>query len=105
MKDSKQSFQLLERYLGIRMGLDLTAMRPGEPAIMETDRRLRRESGYRRKGYAKTVVSAVVEEFTRRGGEAIYSCSPENLHSIATARSVGFAPLGRSLILSAPRAD
>jgi RimJ/RimL family protein N-acetyltransferase len=60
---------------------------------------------HRRKGYAKTVVSAVVENFARRGGEAIYNCFPKNLASIATARSVGFAPLGRSLILSAPRTD
>lgn len=57
---------------------------------------------YRRKGYAKTVVSAVVEHFTDRDGQAIYNCMPENHASIATAQSVGFVPFGRSLILSAP---
>ncbi|MGD2175507.1 MAG: GNAT family N-acetyltransferase [Candidatus Brocadiaceae bacterium] len=60
---------------------------------------------YRRRGYAKTVVSAVVEQVTRRGGEARYSCSPDNQASIATARSVGFVPYGRSLVLGAPAPD
>ena len=57
---------------------------------------------YRRRGYAKTAVSAVVSHFTTRGGEAFYTCSPENVASIATARSVGSLPFGRSLILAAP---
>jgi hypothetical protein len=61
--------------------------------------------GYRRSGYAKTCVSALVGHFTSRGGEARYGCSPDNAASIATARSVGFVPYGRSLILSAPRGD
>ena len=60
---------------------------------------------YRRRGYAKTVVSAVVEHITRTGGEACYGCSPENDASSATARSVGFIPYRTSLILSAPRPD
>ncbi|MBA7643457.1 hypothetical protein ES703_51183 [subsurface metagenome] len=60
---------------------------------------------HRRKGYAKTVLSALVGYFTDRGGQAIYNCSPENHASIATAHSAGFVPFGRSLILSAPRAD
>ena len=62
-------------------------------------------SAYRRRGYAKTVVSAVVEHITRAGGEARYGCSPENYASRATARSVGFVPYGTSLVLSAPAAD
>ena len=62
-------------------------------------------SAYRRRGYAKTVVSAVVEHITRTGGEARYGCNPENRASIATARSVGFVPYGTSLVLSAPAAD
>lgn len=59
--------------------------------------------GCRRRGYAKAAVSALVSTFTERGGEARYSCSPDNEASIATARSVGFVPYGTSLILSAPR--
>jgi len=60
---------------------------------------------FRRRGYAKTVVSAVVEHVIRNGGEAYYVCRPDNHASIATARSVGFAPYGRSLILGAPAPD
>ncbi len=58
--------------------------------------------GYRRRGYAKTVVSAVVAHVARAGGEATYGCSPDNHASIVTARSVGFVPYASSLILSAP---
>ena len=58
--------------------------------------------GYRRRGYAKTAVSAVAAHVIDRGGEARYGCSPENYASVATARSVGFVPYGRSLVLSAP---
>jgi ribosomal protein S18 acetylase RimI-like enzyme len=57
---------------------------------------------YRRRGYASTAVSAVVGHVAREGGEARYGCDPANMASIATARSVGFVPYGRSLILSAP---
>ena len=59
----------------------------------------------RRRGYAKTAVSAVVAHITERGGEARYGCSPDNHASIATARSAGFAPYGTALTLSAPRPD
>jgi hypothetical protein len=62
-------------------------------------------AGYRGGGFAKTCVSALVEHYTRRGGEARYACSPDNEASIATASSVGFAPYGRSLTLSAPRRE
>ena len=58
---------------------------------------------YRRRGYAKTAISAVVEHIVAHGGEAKYGCSPNNIASIATARSVGFVPYATSLILSAPR--
>jgi len=58
--------------------------------------------GHRRKGYAKTALAAVVDHFTARGGEALYVCSPDNEASVATARSVGFVPYGRGLILVAP---
>jgi len=57
---------------------------------------------YRRRGYARTCVSAVVAHIVDRGGEAAYHCSPENLRSQATALSVGFVPYGRSLVLAAP---
>jgi len=60
--------------------------------------------GYRRRGYAQTAVSALVEHFTRSGGEARYGCSRGNVASMATARSVGFVPYGVSLILAAPSA-
>jgi GNAT superfamily N-acetyltransferase len=61
--------------------------------------------GYRRRGYAQTAVSAIVEHMTRDGGEARYGTDPENQASIATARSVGFAPYATSLVLAAPVAD
>lgn len=58
---------------------------------------------FRRRGYARAAVSALVSTFTQRGSEARYSCGPNNEASIATARSVGFVPYATSLILSAPR--
>ena len=60
---------------------------------------------YRRRGFAKTCVSAVVEHITRTGGEARYGCSPANRASIATARACGFVPHGTQLILAAPAPD
>ena len=57
---------------------------------------------YRKRGYAKSVVSAVVEHITCAGGEARYACRPDNQASISTACSVGFVPYGKSLVLSAP---
>jgi GNAT superfamily N-acetyltransferase len=60
---------------------------------------------YRRRGYAKTVVSAVVEHVTRKGGQALYGCRPDNGASLATARSVGFVPYAKSLVLSKPARD
>ena len=58
--------------------------------------------GCRRRGYARAMVSAVVEQVTHTGGEATYDCAPDNLASVATARSVGFVPYGTSLALCAP---
>ncbi len=60
---------------------------------------------YRRRGYAKAAVSAVVAHITRAGGEARYACDPRNVASRATARSVGFVPYATSLVLSAPAPD
>ena len=60
---------------------------------------------YRRRGYAKTVLSAVVHHITRVGGEAIYGTGPDNEPSIATARSAGFIPYAKSLILSSNSPD
>lgn len=62
-------------------------------------------SAHRRRGYAKATVSALVNTFTDRGGEARYACSPDNEASIATARSIGFAPYAECLILSASRSS
>ena len=61
--------------------------------------------GWRRRGYAKAVVSAVVAEIVRNGGEAIYCCGRNNLASAATARSVGFLPYAKSLTVRAPATD
>ena len=60
---------------------------------------------YRRRGYAKAAVSAVVAHFVQSEGEARYGCSPKNEASIATARSVGFVPYGKALILAARRPE
>lgn len=60
---------------------------------------------YRHRGYAQTAMSAVVAEIAARGGEALYSLSPDNLPSLATAESVGFRLYGRALVLDAPAAD
>lgn len=57
---------------------------------------------YKRMGYAKTAVSALVEHVTKDGGEAVYIVRPENQASVATARSVGFADYGTSLTMRAP---
>ena len=56
---------------------------------------------YRRQGFGKSAVSALVGDFTKRGGEARYGCSPKNVASIATAKAVGFVPYAKSMILSA----
>jgi hypothetical protein len=57
--------------------------------------------GYRRRGYAKTTVSAVTAHVICRGGEGFYGCSINNDASIATARSVGYVPYARVLVLAA----
>jgi ribosomal protein S18 acetylase RimI-like enzyme len=81
------------------------AHRPGVMEDRVADLGVGTAPGYRRRGYAQTAVSAVVEHITRDGGEARYGCSPSNLASIATARSVGFVPYGISLVLSASRQE
>jgi GNAT superfamily N-acetyltransferase len=55
---------------------------------------------YRRRGFAKTVVSAVTAYMTRTGGEGLYHCSASNLASVATARSVGYELYGNTFILT-----
>lgn len=57
--------------------------------------------GYRRRGYARAAVAAVVSDYVRRGGEAVYSCAPTNAASIATAKSVGFVAYAQSMVLAA----
>jgi ribosomal protein S18 acetylase RimI-like enzyme len=78
------------------------AHRPGVMEHQVADLGVGTAPGYRRRGYARTCVSAVVEHITRMGGEARYGCDPDNLPSVATARSVGFVPYGTQLILAAP---
>jgi len=78
------------------------------PGIMEervADIGIETAEGHRRRGYAKTAVSAVAGHVTDVGGEARYACRPDNVASIGTARSCGFVDYARSLILSAPRGD
>jgi hypothetical protein len=55
---------------------------------------------YRRRGYARTVVSAVTAHLTANGGEGLYNCSAGNLASMATARSAGYDHYGDTLILA-----
>lgn len=81
------------------------AHRTGVMEDLIADLGIETAADYRRRGYAKTAVSAVVEHITRNGGEAYYGCRPDNVASIATARSVGFVPYGTSLILSTPASD
>ena len=54
---------------------------------------------YRKRGYARAAVHAVANHFISKGGEAWYECSPGNIASQATARSVGFVELAESLSL------
>ena len=81
------------------------AHRPGVMEDKVADLGVGTAPACRRRGYAKTAVSAVVAHITSRGGEARYACDPANLPSRATARSVGFVPYAASLILSAPAPD
>ena len=78
------------------------AHRPGVMEDQVADIGVETAPAYRRRGYAKTAVSAVLAHITRTGGEARYGCRPDNLASIATARSVGFVPYGTNLVLAAP---
>jgi GNAT superfamily N-acetyltransferase len=86
-------------------GLSLPTHRTGLMEDRVADLGVDTAEAYRRRGFAKTAVSAVVEHIARGGGEAFYTCRPDNHASIATARSVGFVPYGTSLVLSAPAAD
>jgi hypothetical protein len=70
-------FKLVDAYLGLRLGADLSTAPQGH-------------------------VIAVVSDYVRRGGEALYSCAPTNAPSIATARSVGFVAYAQSMVLAAP---
>ena len=59
-------------------------------------------AAHRRRGYARAAVSAVAAAMIDRGGEAVYSLSPDNAASLATARSAGFVPFASGLYLGAP---
>ncbi len=54
---------------------------------------------HRKRGYASACVAAVTAHITAQGGEALYGCNPANVASIATARSTGYIPYARTLIL------
>jgi RimJ/RimL family protein N-acetyltransferase len=60
---------------------------------------------YRRRGYAKTVVSAVTSHMTELGGEGLYKCNASNVASIATACSVGYELYGKAVVLAASASD
>ncbi len=57
---------------------------------------------YRRRGFAKAVVGAVTAHMAQVGGEALYMCSPSNVGSVATVRSVGFERYSRRIVIPAP---
>jgi len=79
--------------------------RPGTMEDRVADIGIETAEGHRRRGYAKTAVSAVAGHVIDAGGEARYACRPDNVASIATARTCGFVDCGRSLILATPRRD
>ena len=60
---------------------------------------------YRKRGYAKRVVSAVTVHMTSSGGEAVYTCRRSNQASIATVSSVGYELYGRIIDVAAPAPD
>lgn len=105
-------FPLVSECLAARLDVDWRTCEPGRVRVIETPRRLLENCvadvgvetapPYRRRGYAQAVVAAVVEELTDVGGEAAYSCAPENVASVATVRSVGFVPYAKALVLVAP---
>ena len=52
---------------------------------------------YRRKGYARECVKFVARHFIEKGGESVYSCSPDNIASVNTALAAGYKPFGKSI--------
>ena len=46
MARPRTPFPLLDQYLGARMGVDLAEARPGQVLVVESPRRLRRETSY-----------------------------------------------------------
>ena len=75
-----------------------TAIMPGQVA----DVAVCTAQPYCRRGFARTAVSALVEHIACTGGETRYTCAVDNPASIATARSVGFAEHGISLLMLSP---
>lgn len=55
---------------------------------------------FRKKGYARECVNSVARHVIERGGESVYSCSPNNTASIRTALSAGYKPYGKILIFT-----
>lgn len=54
---------------------------------------------YRRRGYAKAVVSRLTNHFVSIGGDALYFVDMDNIASQKTAESVGFKRIGRMLTI------
>jgi hypothetical protein len=81
------------------------AHRTGRMEDQVADLAVETAAPYRKRGYAKTVVSAVTVHMTSSGGEAVYTCSGSNQASIATASSVGYQLYGRTIVVAAPAPD
>jgi len=71
------------------------AHRTGEMENLVADMGVETAMPYRRRGYARAAVRAVAEHFASTGGESLYTTSPDNAASIATASSAGFRPWAR----------
>jgi len=78
------------------------AHRTGEMENLVADMGVETAMPYRRRGYARAAVRAVAEHFASTGGESLYTTSPDNAASIATASSAGFRPWARGLVLACP---
>jgi GNAT superfamily N-acetyltransferase len=77
------------------------AHRTGLMASEVADLGVETAPAYRRRGYAGACVAAITAHIASQGGEALYGCSPQNTASAATARSAGYVPYARTLILVA----
>ncbi|MCD6285813.1 MAG: GNAT family N-acetyltransferase [Anaerolineae bacterium] len=56
--------------------------------------------GYRRRGYARTVVGALLKQWLREGKVPLWSCSASNVGSQRLAESLGYAKLADVITIS-----